>query len=97
MIGFLFDQRAHCVHHRLRLSRSSTAKIKLRVVLYSVIDAATCKVYLKVFFKYQTKGIAMTDTPVASNEQQKPATPATPQQNQTNQPKPADKPSEQQK
>jgi hypothetical protein len=38
----------------------------------------------------------MTNTPVSSNEQ-KPNTPANPQQNQANPPKPADKPSEQQK
>lgn len=38
----------------------------------------------------------MTNNPVASNEQ-KPATPANPQQNQTNQPKPAEKPAQQQK
>lgn len=38
----------------------------------------------------------MTNTPVGSNEQ-KPNTPPNPQQNQTNAPKPADKPSEQQK
>lgn len=42
----------------------------------------------------------MTTVPVASNDTAKPATstPATPQQqNQSNPPKPADKPSEQQK
>jgi hypothetical protein len=42
------------------------------------------------------KGISMTDTPVASNDQ-KPITPVSPQQNQANPPKPADKPAEQQK
>jgi hypothetical protein len=50
----------------------------------------------KIFFKYSSKEFTMTDSPVASNEQ-KPASPANPQQNQTNQPKPADKPAEQQK
>ena len=40
----------------------------------------------------------MTNIPVsASDNEQKPATPATPQQTQNNPPKPADKPSEQQK
>jgi len=38
----------------------------------------------------------MTNTPVANNDP-KPATPATPQQQNQGTPKPADKPSEQQK
>jgi hypothetical protein len=44
-------------------------------------------------------GFTMTNIPVsASNNEQKPATPASPQQQtQNNPPKPADKPSEQQK
>jgi hypothetical protein len=52
--------------------------------------------YLENIFQVFTKGITMTNSPVASNEQ-KPATPANPQQNQTNPPKPADKPAQQQK
>jgi hypothetical protein len=39
----------------------------------------------------------MTNTPVASSDQKPNTPPPTPQQNQTNQPKPADKPTEQQK
>jgi hypothetical protein len=41
----------------------------------------------------------MTNTPVSASEPQKPASPApaNPQQSQGNPPKPADKPSEQQK
>jgi hypothetical protein len=58
-----------------------------------------------LYCKYKTqvilKGITMTDTPivapVSASGDNKPSTPATPQQNQANPPKPADKPSEQQK
>jgi hypothetical protein len=39
----------------------------------------------------------MTNVPGSASGDQKPNTPANPQQNQTNQPKPADKPGEQQK
>lgn len=39
----------------------------------------------------------MTNIPVTASGDQKPETPATPQQQTQNQPKPADKPSEQQK
>jgi hypothetical protein len=49
-------------------------------------------------FKVFLKGITMTNTPVSNSADEKPSSPATPQQQtQTNPPKPADKPSEQQK
>jgi hypothetical protein len=68
-------------------------RIKLRLALVFGNSSANSKVYLKNIFQVSLKG---TSTPVGSNEQ-KPNTPATPQQNQGTQPKPADKPFEQQK
>jgi hypothetical protein len=63
---------------------------------------ASFHVYSKNIPQVFLKGNTMTDTPivvpVSASGDAKPSTPATPQQQtQTNPPKPADKPSEQQK
>jgi hypothetical protein len=44
-----------------------------------------------------SKDITMTSVPISASEPQKPATPATPQQQTQANPKPAEKPVEQQK